>query len=229
MLNVSETVGLPDTVTILNTTDLHTLYSKVSDFEWPPVTLSELAKYSLTQSIARLLCDSWASCCYMFILYSNLDFSPILPKRDTLPIYFKSFVTILLSTTQITQSSLLLTLWSAEAILVTSNDVKMVHWPLIGGLLHLVQRGADSTGNVGCVLHNIRSPSRLYTCSCALLLCDLLAHATLFWLFWSRCWQLSSHRYQLRSPSYWWSNEMGLRFSKFWGISSRYGSPHKLA
>jgi len=24
-------------------------------------------------------------------------------------------------------------------------------------------------------------------------------------------------------------NEMGLRFSKFWGISSRYGSPHKLA
>jgi len=29
-------------------------------------------------------------------------------------------------------------------------------------------------------------------------------------------------------PFYWWSNEMGLRFSKFWGISSRYGSPHKL-
>ena len=55
---------------------------------------------------------------------------------------------------------------------------------------------------------------------------------TLFWLFWSRYWQLSSHRYQLRwwrSPFYWWSNEMGLRFSKFWGISSRYGSPHKLA
>ena len=49
----------------------------------------------------------------------------------------------------------------------------------------------------------------------------------------SECsWQLSSHRYQLcwwRSPFYWWSNEMGLRFSKFWGISSRYGSPHKLA
>ena len=92
--------------------------------------------------------------------------------------------------------------------------------------------GSNSSGNVGCVLHNIRSPSRLYICSCALLLCDWLAHATLFWLFWSRCWQLSSHRYQLRwwrSPFYWWSNEMGLRFSKFWGISSRYGSPHKLA
>jgi len=32
--------------------------------------------------------------------------------------------------------------------------------------------GSNSSGNVGCVLHNIRSPSRLYTCSCALLLCD---------------------------------------------------------
>ena len=28
---------------------------------------------------------------------------------------------------------------------------------------------------------------------------------------------------------HWWSNEMGLCFSKFWGISRRYGSPHKLA
>ena len=44
------------------------------------------------------------------------------------------------------------------------------------------------SGNDRCVLHNIRSPSRLYTCSCALLLCDWLAHATLFWLFWSWCW-----------------------------------------
>ena len=60
--------------------------------------------------------------------------------------------------------------------------------------------GSNSSGNVRRVLHNIRSPSRLYTCSCALLLCNRLAHATLFWLFWSRCWQLSSHRYQLR----WW-------------------------
>ena len=62
-------------------------------------------------------------------------------------------------------------------------------------------------------------------------LCDWLAHATLFWLFWSRCWQLPSHQHQLRwwcSLFYWWSNEMGLCFSKFWGISWRYGSPHKL-
>jgi len=26
---------------------------------------------------------------------------------------------------------------------VTSNDIKLVHWPLMGGLLHLVQRGGD--------------------------------------------------------------------------------------
>jgi len=26
------------------------------------VTLSDLAKYSMTRSIARSLCDSWASC-----------------------------------------------------------------------------------------------------------------------------------------------------------------------
>ena len=26
---------------------------------------------------------------------------------------------------------------------VASNDTKLVHWPLMGGLLHLVQRGGD--------------------------------------------------------------------------------------
>ena len=31
-------------------------------FEWSWVILSELAKYSMTQSVARSLCDSWASC-----------------------------------------------------------------------------------------------------------------------------------------------------------------------
>ena len=29
---------------------------------------------------------------------------------------------------------------------VTSNDIKLVHWPLMGGLLHLVQRGGDWAG-----------------------------------------------------------------------------------
>jgi len=38
--------------------DLHTLYSTVS-FR---MTLSHLAKYSMTRSVARSLCDSWASC-----------------------------------------------------------------------------------------------------------------------------------------------------------------------
>ena len=28
----------------------------------------------------------------------------------------------------------------------TSNDMKLVHWPLMGGLLHLVQRGGDWAG-----------------------------------------------------------------------------------
>jgi len=35
----------------------------------------------------------------------------------------------------------ILTLYSA-----TSNDMKLVHWPLMGGLLHLVQRGGDWVG-----------------------------------------------------------------------------------
>ena len=28
----------------------------------------------------------------------------------------------------------------------TSNNMKLAHWPLIGGLLHLVQRGGDWAG-----------------------------------------------------------------------------------
>ena len=31
-------------------------------FEWPWVTLNDLAEYSMTRSVARPLCDSWASC-----------------------------------------------------------------------------------------------------------------------------------------------------------------------
>jgi len=31
-------------------------------FEWPWVTLSDLAKYSMTWSVSRSVCDSWASC-----------------------------------------------------------------------------------------------------------------------------------------------------------------------
>jgi len=28
----------------------------------------------------------------------------------------------------------------------TSNNMKLVHWPLMGGMLHLVQRGGDWAG-----------------------------------------------------------------------------------
>ena len=28
----------------------------------------------------------------------------------------------------------------------TSNNMKLVHWPLMGGLLHLVKRGSDWAG-----------------------------------------------------------------------------------
>jgi len=65
------------------------------------------------------------------------------------------------------------------------------------------------------VFYNIRSLSRLYTHSCAFLLCNWLVHATLFWLFWSWRWKFPSHRHQLRwwpSPFYRWSNEIGLRY-----------------
>ena len=31
-------------------------------FKWSRVTLSDLAKYFMTRSVARSLCDSWASC-----------------------------------------------------------------------------------------------------------------------------------------------------------------------
>jgi len=38
-------------------------------FEWSWVTLSDLAKYSMTRSVTRSLCDNWASC---FELHCNL-------------------------------------------------------------------------------------------------------------------------------------------------------------
>ena len=34
----------------------------------------------------------------------------------------------------------------------TSNNMKLVHWPLMGGLLHLVQRGGDWAGPQPTVL-----------------------------------------------------------------------------
>ena len=39
-----------------------------------------------------------------------------------------------------------LTLYSPEAISATSNNIKLLYWPLMGGLLNLVQRGGDWAG-----------------------------------------------------------------------------------
>jgi len=41
--------------------DLHMIFSRVS-VRMTLITLSDLAKYSMTWSSARSLCDSWASC-----------------------------------------------------------------------------------------------------------------------------------------------------------------------
>jgi len=35
---------------------------------------------------------------------------------------------------------------TAGNYIATSNDMKLVHWPLIGGLLHLVQQGGVWVG-----------------------------------------------------------------------------------
>jgi len=40
----------------------YTRPTQQSHFEWPSVILSDIAKYSMTQSVAQSLCDSWASC-----------------------------------------------------------------------------------------------------------------------------------------------------------------------
>ena len=40
----------------------YTRLTQQCHFKWPWVILSDLAKFSMTWSIARSLCDSWASC-----------------------------------------------------------------------------------------------------------------------------------------------------------------------
>jgi len=56
MLSISETVW--DTYSFIVN---YTRPSQGCHFEWPRVTLSDLVKYPMTRSIARSLCDSWAS------------------------------------------------------------------------------------------------------------------------------------------------------------------------
>jgi len=43
----------------------YTCRAQQRHFEWSRVTLSDLAKYSITHSVARSLCDSWASCTFL--------------------------------------------------------------------------------------------------------------------------------------------------------------------
>ena len=38
------------------------MYTQQCHFEWPWVIMSDLAKYSITWSVARSLCDRWAFC-----------------------------------------------------------------------------------------------------------------------------------------------------------------------
>ena len=58
-LNISETVRDTDIVSLIGT---YTRPTQQCHFEWPWLILSDLAKYSMTRSVARSLCDSWASC-----------------------------------------------------------------------------------------------------------------------------------------------------------------------
>ena len=78
-----------------------------------------------------------------------------------------------------------------------------------------------------CFTSNYESIKVVYSCQHF-----FAVQLTLFWLFWSWRWKFPFPWHQLRwlrSPFYRWSNEMGLCFAEFWGISRCYGSPHKLA
>jgi len=44
----------------------------------------------------------------------------------------------------------------------TSNNTKLVHWPLVGGLLHLVQQGG---ARAGCGPVGVRAPPRCTKCN----------------------------------------------------------------
>jgi len=64
-LNIWETVRDRDIVTMeYYNRDLHVPYWRIS-FR---MTLSDLDNYSVTRSIARPVCDSWASCSYLWVV-----------------------------------------------------------------------------------------------------------------------------------------------------------------
>jgi len=47
----------------------YTHLTQQCDFEWPWVTLSYLAKYSMTGSVVQSFCDSWAYCLFMASIF----------------------------------------------------------------------------------------------------------------------------------------------------------------
>ena len=56
----------------------------------------------------------------------------------------------------------------------TSNNMKLVHWPLMGGLLHLVQRGVTGRGRSPPRPHLVPSPYCCIVIHCsAVLMCPL--------------------------------------------------------
>jgi len=61
-LNISEMVRDTDICVIEILIGTYTRLTQQCHFKWPWVILSDLAKSSMTWSIARSLCDSWASC-----------------------------------------------------------------------------------------------------------------------------------------------------------------------
>ena len=60
-LNISETVRYRHSFNAI-LIGTYTRPTQQCRFEWSWVTLSDSAKYSITRSVARSFCDSWASC-----------------------------------------------------------------------------------------------------------------------------------------------------------------------
>ena len=68
-LNISEAVQYRHSYNGILIGTYTCLYSRVSFW----MTLSELAKYSMTQDIARALCNNWASCCHSLLNNKSLE------------------------------------------------------------------------------------------------------------------------------------------------------------
>jgi len=81
--NISENVQDTDCYSRILT---HVRPTQGCHFEWPWVTLSDLAKYSMTQSIMQSLHDRWAPCLarhtrHHFVNFPTSDFHQIWPQQ----------------------------------------------------------------------------------------------------------------------------------------------------